>query len=69
MKTPIKLTQREQKQLSIALEETIKPIPMDMKNFSPEEQEEYNRILREESKDTGISIYDYYNLTNEDIHT
>ena len=33
-------------------------IPMDMKDFSPEERAEYNRILMEESKGTGISIYD-----------
>lgn len=42
-------------------------LPMDMKDFSPEEREEYNRILKEESKGTGISIYDYYNITEEDI--
>ena len=42
-------------------------LPMDMKDFSPEERDEYNRILKEESKGTGISIYDYYNITEEDI--
>ena len=54
-----KLTPREEKQIKIALEESKKVIPMDMRDFSPEEREEYNRILREESKSTGISIYDY----------
>lgn len=44
-----------------------KVLPMDMKDFSPEEQEEYNRILKEESTGTGVSIYDYYNITEEDI--
>ena len=44
-----------------------KVLPMDMKDFSPEEQEEYNKILKEESKGTGISIYDYYYITEEDI--
>ena len=42
-------------------------VPMDMKDFSPEEQEEYNRILREESQGTGISIYDYYDLDQNDF--
>lgn len=42
-------------------------IPMDMRDFSPEEREEYNRILKEESEGTGISIYDYYNITEEDL--
>ena len=42
-------------------------LPMDMRDFSPEERAEYNRILKEESEGTGISIYDYYNITEEDI--
>ena len=40
---------------------------MDMRDFSPEERAEYNRILKEESEGTGISIYDYYNITEEEI--
>ena len=44
-----------------------KVLPMDMKDFSPEEREEYNRILKEESEGTGVSIYDYYNLNDEEI--
>ena len=66
-KKPIRLTPREEKQLKLALEEAKKVIPMDLRNFSPEEREEYNRILKEESKGTGISIYDYYNMNEEDI--
>ena len=44
-----------------------KTFPVDMRDFSPEERDEYNRILKEESEGTGISIYDYYNITEEDI--
>ena len=44
-----------------------KTFPVDMMDFSPEEREEYNKILKEESEGTGVSIYDYYKLTNEEI--
>ena len=44
-----------------------KVVPMDMRDFSPEERAEYEKILKEESSPTGINIYDYYNLNEEDF--
>lgn len=44
-----------------------KTFPIDMMDFSPEERAEYEKILKEESSPTGINIYDYYNLNEEDL--
>lgn len=64
------MTQQEQKNQVKKCKIIYRPkeiVPLDMRDYSPEEREEYNKILNEESKGTGISIYDYYNLNEEEI--